>query len=411
MPGAPRELIVPGGINAGAPFTIGQIPFITDNDPPTVADSILRQVTVGAVTALIVGATDPASAATEAFRTQGGFISQMPTFGGSLILGQGATVNSSDNIAIGHSASAASTGSVAIGGSAAVTGNTSTGVGFGVVVNGGGGAGSASAFGNSAQATNTQATALGANAVASGIASLACGQGATANATGGIAIGSGSTVNGFAAISIGFNAPPRAANQVLIVAGGNTPTIGAGATGGMILIAGGTVNISHADNIAIGVNSVSFAANTAMIGASGTVINTLVVGAGNTSTTQKALTIRLTDRTGAGNLAGSTLTIRSGAGVGNDLTAGNIALQTPASAAGGTTQGFVTRVTVLAGGGVTIEAPDTAGAGVASLRFNGLTNGAGAAAGTLGNAPTAGDPVFWLPVNIAGTVRYVPCWP
>jgi hypothetical protein len=50
------------------------------------------------------------------------------------------------------------------------------------------------------------------------------------------------------------------------------------------------------------------------------------------------------------------------------------------------------------------------GAGAASLRFNGLTSGAGAGAGTLTNAPSAGDPAFWLPVSIAGTVRYIPCW-
>lgn len=50
------------------------------------------------------------------------------------------------------------------------------------------------------------------------------------------------------------------------------------------------------------------------------------------------------------------------------------------------------------------------GAGAASLRFNGLTNGAGALAGTLGNSPVAGNPAFWLPVSIAGTVRFIPCW-
>lgn len=50
------------------------------------------------------------------------------------------------------------------------------------------------------------------------------------------------------------------------------------------------------------------------------------------------------------------------------------------------------------------------GAGAASLRFNGLTSGAAAAAGTLNNAPSAGDPSFWLPVSIAGAVRYIPCW-
>lgn len=50
------------------------------------------------------------------------------------------------------------------------------------------------------------------------------------------------------------------------------------------------------------------------------------------------------------------------------------------------------------------------GAGAASLRFNGLTSGAGANAGTLGNAPSAGNPSFWLPVSIAGAIRYIPCW-
>jgi hypothetical protein len=44
------------------------------------------------------------------------------------------------------------------------------------------------------------------------------------------------------------------------------------------------------------------------------------------------------------------------------------------------------------------------------LRFNNHVSGAGAATGTLTNAPAAGNPAFWLPVNIAGTVRYIPCW-
>lgn len=50
------------------------------------------------------------------------------------------------------------------------------------------------------------------------------------------------------------------------------------------------------------------------------------------------------------------------------------------------------------------------GAGVASLRLNGLTSGAGAGAGTLTNAPSAGNPAFWVPISIAGTVRYLPAW-
>lgn len=39
-----------------------------------------------------------------------------------------------------------------------------------------------------------------------------------------------------------------------------------------------------------------------------------------------------------------------------------------------------------------------------------LTNGAGAGAGTLTNAPAAGNPTKWLPVNDNGTTRYIPAW-
>jgi hypothetical protein len=39
-----------------------------------------------------------------------------------------------------------------------------------------------------------------------------------------------------------------------------------------------------------------------------------------------------------------------------------------------------------------------------------LTNGAAAAAGTLANAPAAGNPTKWVPINDNGTTRYIPCW-
>lgn len=39
-----------------------------------------------------------------------------------------------------------------------------------------------------------------------------------------------------------------------------------------------------------------------------------------------------------------------------------------------------------------------------------LTNGAAAATGTLLNAPAAGNPTKWIPINDNGTTRYVPAW-
>jgi len=37
-------------------------------------------------------------------------------------------------------------------------------------------------------------------------------------------------------------------------------------------------------------------------------------------------------------------------------------------------------------------------------------NGAGAAAGTLTNAPTAGNPTKWLKIDDNGVTRYIPTW-
>ena len=40
----------------------------------------------------------------------------------------------------------------------------------------------------------------------------------------------------------------------------------------------------------------------------------------------------------------------------------------------------------------------------------GLTNGAASNAGTLTNAPAAGNPTKWIPINDNGTTRYIPAW-
>lgn len=45
-----------------------------------------------------------------------------------------------------------------------------------------------------------------------------------------------------------------------------------------------------------------------------------------------------------------------------------------------------------------------------ALRFNNQTSAAGAAVGTLNNAPVAGDPNFWVKINIGGTNCTFPAW-
>ena len=39
-----------------------------------------------------------------------------------------------------------------------------------------------------------------------------------------------------------------------------------------------------------------------------------------------------------------------------------------------------------------------------------LTNGAAAAAGTISNAPVAGNPTKWVAINDNGITRYIPAW-
>jgi len=39
-----------------------------------------------------------------------------------------------------------------------------------------------------------------------------------------------------------------------------------------------------------------------------------------------------------------------------------------------------------------------------------MNNGAAAALGTLTNAPAAGNPTKWIPIDDAGVTRYIPCW-
>ena len=52
----------------------------------------------------------------------------------------------------------------------------------------------------------------------------------------------------------------------------------------------------------------------------------------------------------------------------------------------------------------------TTGTGTLHKTSVALTNGAAAAGGTLTNAPAAGNPTKWVPINDNGTTRYIPCW-
>ena len=66
---------------------------------------------------------------------------------------------------------------------------------------------------------------------------------------------------------------------------------------------------------------------------------------------------------------------------------------------GGGTPDTGTFTSLTTPGGATFHTTNTA-----------LTNGAGAAAGTLLNAPAVGNPTKWIGINDNGTTRYIPAW-
>lgn len=65
---------------------------------------------------------------------------------------------------------------------------------------------------------------------------------------------------------------------------------------------------------------------------------------------------------------------------------------------------------VITSGSLTATNGVTVGTGTLLFSNTPLTNGAAAALGTLTNAPAAGNPTKWVPINDNGTTRYVPAW-
>ena len=118
-------------------------------------------------------------------------------------------------------------------------------------------------------------------------------------------------------------------------------------------------------------------------------------------------------------------------GIGNIVRQGSPALTTPSIGAatgislyvtGTLTGGAIVSGSSINGGNITGSGAVQGATVVSSGALTGgeaaalvhasttLTNGAAAAAGTLLNAPAAGNPTKWIPIDDAGVTRYVPAW-
>lgn len=169
---------------------------------------------------------------------------------------------------------------------------------------------------------------------------------------------------------------PASANVTLSPTGTGIVTINPATTGA-------------ADNINIGLTTPRAARVTTLnkvtvtVPASG---STLTIADGKTLTNSNTLTLTATD--------GATLAIGGGGTLGS---AAYTSAGAYAAAGGNAAQAFAASTITTASG--TLHITSVA-----------LTNGAGAALGTLTTAPTAGPPTKWILINDNGTVRAIPAW-
>lgn len=341
MPGAPRSVFVGGGIQPGTPFTLNSLLYITNITPPTASASVARQGTDGAVSYLTVGTGYVASpGATEEFRLKSGLITEGLGVD-TLRIGRGASAGNAGNlrgiaigtlancatndaVVIGYNASAATSGSVAVGYQAGAV--LAEGITIGFSAYGQGNAGGATVIAIGTQANAQASAAGGQDALAIGGLAVAraydtvIGYGAQSNVQS--VFGNKNTVVGRQAkaniaqgncVVVGADAAAHVLRGTAIgqlatagsndsIAIGQAASVGAASTFSISI--GNTTTNAFAQSIVIGHGGVAFQANTAMIGGASTVINTLVIGSGNTLASPGAKSVRFTNATGVDNAAG-----------------------------------------------------------------------------------------------------------
>jgi hypothetical protein len=169
--------------------------------------------------------------------------------------------------------------------------------------------------------------------------------------------------------------------------------------------AGGTISTPTATDVTVGGGSLNVGSGALTVGINATSGSAIVINAATG-------TNRLTTFQTAGSdrwKIGANGTAEGGANAGSPFI---INAYTDA----GVFIDITISITRAAGGAVAIARPltvtglITTGSAVLMASSVALTNGAAAAAGTLANAPAAGNPTKWIPINDNGTTRYIPAW-
>jgi hypothetical protein len=403
-------IVVGGGIGPGTPFTVNRIPYIANVDPPLLAASpnLLQVLTGNIGVAISPTGTDPAPADTNVLRVLGGITPLLTGTNnrgvgdaftvaagltGVTLFGRNITLAGSSNntVAIGSTISIASGGGLAVGASITVGASFNAGnIIIGTLTVGAGAGGSTGGNLFMANGGNVGGGGPQDNTI------ITCG-----SITGGTGLFRNVIVTG-GLFSIG-----NSTAEVAVL--GIQPTIAAGIQRAQAL--GGNHTLNHNTCLLLGSGLTTTADGQCIIGdALNNGLHTIIFGpAAVTSANPYAVTIKLTGEVGV-DQNGVNLTIQPGFGTGAAAGGGNIIFQTGGIAASGATiQAAVTRLTIG-------QAAILAALPVEMQVNNGYqainqVDEAGADAGTLANAPAAGDPTFWLPVRINGADFAVPCWP
>lgn len=257
-------------------------------------------------------------------------------------------------------------------------------------------------------AVGNSITAKGAGWVAVGVAatvgqqSVSIGNQVTNKRTQSVIVGQGGVANGDSGVGMGYGVNVDAR---CIAIGFQADGRGATATESAIAIGYQATTGGFDNSIAIGHASAAGAAHVIMIGHNDHYLTELHVGGGyGGDGTSRTLTIRSTEAGyGLSDSPGWNIRIDGPVNTGNNTTGGEIQLRSPTRvASGGTRQTVSERLAVVTG---------VATGGAPTIRIANQYSGPGAAAGTLNNAPTAGNPADWWEVRFNGNIRYIPLWP